>query len=233
MAVVRSLVSRALRRTRGTDLIELSVPETTHTVYARPGTSDLAAFEGVFGGAYAVHLRTEPRLIFDLGANVGYASIYLALRYPSARVLAVEPEASNAAVARRNAASFPQVEVVEGAVWPRPGRVELDDVGKGYWGMRVHASDDPGGVRAVTIQELLDRAAANWVDFVKIDIEGSELELFSEETEWLEAVGALMLELHDRFRPGCRDAVERAIARSGVRFSELHHGEDVLLIRED
>jgi FkbM family methyltransferase len=231
-ARVRSFTSRALRRAREDDLVSLDVPGTEQQVFARPGTSDMASFQGVFDGAYALELPTEPRLIFDLGANVGYASVYFALRWPGARVLAVEPEASSVALARRNVASFPQVEVVEGAVWPRPGRLQLEDVGKGYWGLRVRVSHEPGGVRAVTIQELLERAGAEWVDFVKIDIEGSELELFSEETDWLGAVGVLMLELHDRFRPGCRDAVDRAIARSGVRFSESRHGEDVIYVRE-
>jgi FkbM family methyltransferase len=217
---------------RGSSLIELSVPQTTHTVYARPETSDLASFEGVFGDAWAVDLPTEPRLVFDLGANVGYTSVYFALRWPGARVVAVEPVPSNVALLRRNVSAFPQIDVVEGGAWPRPGRLAVEDAGKGYWGMRVREARDSGRVRAVTIPELMERAGADWIDFVKIDIEGSELELFSDETEWLGAVGALMLELHDRYRPGCRDAVERAIARSGVAFRALYQGGDVVLIRD-
>jgi hypothetical protein len=98
--------------------------------------------------------------------------------------------------------------------------------------MRVQAAGKTGNVRAVTIAELLQRRSADWVDLAKIDIEGSERELFSENTGWLERVGALVLELHDRFRPGCRDALDDAIARSGVRFRELHKGEDVVLLRD-
>jgi FkbM family methyltransferase len=191
----------------------------------------MAAFEGVLGGAYAVDLPTAPQLIFDLGANVGYSSVYFALRWPGARVLAVEPEPSNVAMLRRNVAAFPQIDVIEAGVWPHPGWLALEDVGKGYWGMRVRATGDPAGVPAVTIPELMERAGTDWVDFVKIDIEGSEHELFSDETEWLCAVGALMLELHDRYRPGCRDAVERAIAGSGVSFRAQYQGGDVLFVR--
>lgn len=226
----RSFASRVLRR--GPGLVRLEVPGTDHAIFARPETSDLAAFEHVFGGAYALDLPRQPRLILDLGANVGYASVYFALRWTTARVLAVEPEPSNVAVLRRNAASLPRVEVVEAAVWPRPGRVVLEDVGKGFWGMRVRDAGDGRDVPAVTIPELLARADADWADLVKIDIEGSELDLFSEETDWIANVGALALELHDRFRPGCRDAVDQAIARSGVRFREFHHGEDVVFVRD-
>jgi FkbM family methyltransferase len=213
--------------------VRLAVPGTQHSVLARAEGSDLAAFHHVFGGAYELELPQEPRLIFDLGANVGYASVYFALRHPGARILAVEPVPANAALLRRNVASLPRVEVVEAAAWPRPGRLELADPGKGYWGMRVHAAGHGGAVRAVTVKELLEHATASRVDLVKIDIEGSELELFSENTDWVAGVGTLVLELHDRFRPGCREALDRALARSGVHFRELRRGEDVVFVRDE
>lgn len=230
MALGRAL--RSLVR-RDPKLIVLDVPGFEYSVSARPGTSDAAAFEQVFGGAYALDLPFEPRLILDLGANVGYASVDLALRYPKARVVAVEPEPSNAALLRRNVTALGRVEVVEAAVWPRTGTVALEDPGKGKWGMRVQAGGRAGVVRAVTIPELLADAGAERADLVKIDIEGSELDLFSEETGWLTQVGALVIELHDRFRPGCQDAVERTVAQSGVPFRKLRYGADVLYVRDD
>jgi len=228
-------LGRALRSLvrRDPKLIVLDVPGFEYSVSARPGTSDAAAFEQVFGGAYALDLPVEPRLILDLGANVGYASVDLALRYPTARVVAVEPEPSNAALLRRNVAALGRVVVVEAAVWPRTGTVALEDPGKGKWGMRVRAGGPAGVVRAVTIPELLVDAGAEWADLVKIDIEGSELDLFSAETGWLTQVGALVIELHDRFRPGCENAVERAIVQSGVPFRKLRYGADVLYVRDD
>jgi FkbM family methyltransferase len=218
---------------RRPELLALPVPGSEHRVFARTGTSDLAAFRHVFEGGYALELPIEPRVIFDLGANVGYTSVYFARRWPGARVLAVEPVPANAALLRRNVAAFSQVEVVERAIWPSSGWLGIDDVGKGYWGMRVRRGGRGRRVRAVTVSQLFTRAGADWADLVKIDIEGSELELFSEETEWLSHVGALVVELHDRFRPGCRDAVERAVARSGAAFHEMKYGADVLLVRED
>jgi FkbM family methyltransferase len=227
------MVARRRRRTLEQSLVELPVPGTAHVVWARSDTSDLAAFRHVFeGSAYDLKLPGKPRLIIDLGANVGYSAVYLALRHPTARVLAVEPEPSNAALLRRNVAALPAVEVVDGAVWPCQGRLRLEDPGKGQWGMRVQTAGETGNVRAVTVAELFERAGADWADLVKIDIEGSERELFSENTAWLERVGALVLELHDRFRPGCREALDAAIARSGVAFRELHKCEDVVFLRD-
>ena len=162
---------------------------------------------------------------------MGYTAVDLALRYPSARVLAVEPEPSNAALLRRNVASLALVEAIEGAVWPRSGRVTPVDVGKGKWGHRI-VEDPRGRVRAYTVPELLGWAGVDDADLVKVDIEGSELELFSENTEWLAGTRALAIELHDRFRPGCREALDGAIARSGAGFRESQVGESVVLVRD-
>jgi len=210
-------------------------------VYARPGTSDLAAFRQAFGDE-DVELRSdrEPRLILDLGANVGYSSVDFACRFPTARVIAVEPEPSNAAILRRNTAGLPTVDVVEAGVWPTAGELVVTDVGKGKWGARARATPETGAVeigggpiRAVTVQELLERAGEPFADLVSVDIEGAELELFSEHTEWVDCVGTIAIELHDRFRPGCREALEGALARARSSFRESQRGEKVVLVRED
>jgi FkbM family methyltransferase len=208
--------------------LKLTVPGSSYRVVARREGSDRASFEHVFGGAYELDVPVEPKLIVDLGANAGYASVFFALRYPSARVIAVEPVPENARLVRKNVSRLERVDVVEAAAWPRPARLALVDPGKGFWGMRV-SEDAAGEVAAVTIQDLLDRAGADRIDILKIDIEGAEAELFSENTAWLGRVGVLVLELHDRFVPGCRAALDGAIERSGVRFHELQRGEDVLL----
>jgi len=208
--------------------LKLTVPGSSYRVVARRQGSDRASFEHVFGGAYELDVPSEPKLIVDLGANAGYASVFFALRYPSARVIAVEPVPENAKLARRNVSRLGRVDVVEAAAWPRPARLRLVDPGKGFWGMRV-SEDASGEIAAVTIPDLLNRAGADRIDILKVDIEGAEAELFSENTAWLERVDLLVLELHERFVPGCRAALDAAIERSGVRFSELQRGSDVLL----
>jgi FkbM family methyltransferase len=219
-------LTRLLRRRER--LVELRVPGFDHTVWARPEGSDRASFEHVFDGAYDLDLSEEPRLIVDLGANAGYAAVFFALCYPTARILAVEPVPANAAILRRNAAPFERLDVVEAAAWPHPARLALVDPGKGYWGIRV-APDATGKVTAVTIPELLVRAGRDTIDLLKIDIEGAERQLFGQHTEWLTQVRVLVVELHDRFVPGCRAALAAAVRRSGVHFEEEQRGTDVIL----
>ena len=196
----------------------LYLPGVEHPIYARPGTSDLAAFNTIFGRRQqAVELGFLPRFIVDLGANVGYASVDLALRYPEAFIVAVEPEPSNVAVLRRNVEGL-RIDVVEAAVWPRTALLELEEAEIGHVGFRVHeAASQRGHVRTVTVPELMERFASTSIDLLKIDIEGSELELLSEEADWLERVRAISIEFHDSFRPGCRAVGEAALARAGFQ----------------
>jgi FkbM family methyltransferase len=204
----------------------LYLPGVDAPLYARPGTSDLMAFHAIFGRRqHAVDLGFVPRVVFDLGANVGYAAVDFALRYPGARVVAVEPERANVEMMRLNVAPYPQIDVVEAAVWPRPGTLVLEAAEVGEVGFRVREVDaSKDAVAAVTVPALMERAGVDAVDVVKIDIEGSEVELLTEEADWLGAVRAVVVEFHDWFRPGAEKAGEAALERADLAFYEDHGG---------
>ncbi len=202
------------RKKRGT--ITLRIPGVPHALHLRAGTSDLYMFEEVFlQGEYAIRQQLDPKLILDVGANVGLASVWFANRYPNAQVIAVEPDASNLAVLRRNVEPYPNVRVIEGAVWYESATVALDDQGDKS-GIRVRAGD--GGVRGMTVEQIAGTAA---IDILKLDVEGAEKELFEHDPTWLANVGVLMIELHDRFKPGCSKALYSALIHHD--FRELRH----------
>lgn len=205
-----------LRKRKKHGTITLHIPGVPHPLHLRAGTSDLYMFEEVFlQGEYAIRQQLDPKLILDVGANVGFASVWFANRYPDAQIIAVEPDASNIAVLRKNVEPYPNVRVVEGAVWYESATVALDDQGDKS-GIRVRAGD--GGVRAMTVEEIAGTAA---IDILKLDVEGAEKELFEHNPTWLANVGVLMIELHDRFKPGCSKALYSALIRHD--FRELRH----------
>jgi hypothetical protein len=62
----------------------------------RQGTSDSEVFKDIFVRRnYRLPVYTRPKLIIDGGAYVGYSSLYFSLKYPEAKIIAVEPEDSN------------------------------------------------------------------------------------------------------------------------------------------
>lgn len=208
------------------EVVVLDVPDIDTPLAARIGTSDLHALnEVLLAGDYDFDLpRLEPRLVIDGGANVGYASVLFATRWPRARVIAVEPESSNVAMLRRNVSHLPNVEVVPAALWPRSGWLRIANPQAAAWSVRVvEAAHGPGpAVRATTVSELLASCGASVIDLLKLDIEGAERELFAQGAdEWLARV--LIIELHDE-RPGTTETFHRAVERHGFRVLERRKG---------
>ena len=86
----------------------LTTKDAAFPLLCRPDTSDRTVFWQVFIDRQyaAVVPRIPPRFVLDCGANVGYTTAYFLNRFPSARVVAVEPDPGNAALLRRNVAPY-------------------------------------------------------------------------------------------------------------------------------
>jgi hypothetical protein len=62
----------------------------------RLGTSDINVFVHVFRwGEYAWEFAESPRVIVDAGAYTGLSTAYFAMRYPAAKIIAIEPDEAN------------------------------------------------------------------------------------------------------------------------------------------
>src|ERR1700674_2609294 len=88
--------------------VRISIPQSRSTIILRANTSDIQTFEQIFiSQTYELGIDIEPQLIVDGGANVGYASIYFANRYPAAQIIALEPEESNFELLKENTTPYP------------------------------------------------------------------------------------------------------------------------------
>jgi len=178
-------------------------------------TSDILVYGDILlRGEYGLDLPFSPKAIVDAGANVGMASIYFAHRYPEAKIIAIEAEASNFALLADNVRPYPAITPVHAALWNRDGQIGINEPdpaieASGNWAF-VTCEGTGVEVRAVTMATLMRETGISSFDLIKMDIEGSEIEVF-EDAEWLDGAGCVMVELHDRFRPGCTEAVERAM----------------------
>jgi FkbM family methyltransferase len=135
-------------------------------------------------------------LVVDLGANIGFTSVYLARRLAGARVVAVEPDPANAALLRRNLAQNGiDALVVEAAIGPRDGTARFRSNRESNLG--YVAEDGDLSVPMLSVPTLLERADATTGGFLlKLDIEGGEEQLFTGELGWLGDVELLLPEFH-------------------------------------
>lgn len=192
----------------------------------RTNTSDSKAYYQVFVEKQydASVLPAEASTIIDLGANIGLSALFFAERYPRARIICLEPDPDNFRQLSRNAAPHSdRIEIVNAAIWSKDTMLSLQTVDEnnedlGAWGARVSAGDNPG-IRAMSMETLLDFYNIDFADILKIDIEGAEVDLFERSINaWSRRVGLIFIETHDRFRPGGTETVKRALASQFVEL---------------
>jgi FkbM family methyltransferase len=182
-------------------------------VFLRLNTSDVCSYRDVLicqDKSYDPRIPSfSPHTIVDVGAHIGMASLLFARRYPMARIIAVEPEAENFATLVRNVSSYKNIVPVQAALWKEDGEVSLGKSTAHPKGAFAIAEDGDQRVRAVTMETLMREKELSTIDFLKVDIEGAEKEVFQNCT-WIENVRVMAIELHDRVRPDCWLTVQSA-----------------------
>jgi FkbM family methyltransferase len=136
-------------------------------------------------------------VIVDCGANIGMASVWYAQRFPHARILAIEPEPENFKILAVNTANYPNITPVQGAVSDRETRVSLANAGDAPWAWKVSEVGETGEIATFTIPGLLSTLPKYRLMIVKIDIEGSEVELFRSNLDWARQTPLIVFESHD------------------------------------
>ncbi|HLY40842.1 MAG TPA: FkbM family methyltransferase [Terracidiphilus sp.] len=199
--------------------LELKIPGHAHPFYARWPASDLHIVYTILTrkeyAPIATYLDKAGEIVFlDLGANIGAASRYFLETFPRSRVIAVEPDAGNIAMCHMNLDPYgDRVRVLQAAAWNRNTRLIFEE-GSNETGVEAGVQvreplpgDDPGtSVEAIDIPTLLSQARISTDTQValKIDIEGSEQEIFGASSlDWLDQVTCIAIELHDYSRKNC------------------------------
>jgi len=140
-------------------------------------------------------------LIIDAGANIGMAVLYFCKQYPSARVLAFEPDPTACAALKKNVqANKLNVTVHQAAVGGEAGEIDFfsDPAHEAGVSMSAHATGRL--TRRTTVQCVcLSRFITEPVDLLKLDVEGSETEVLVElaASGKLELVQRLIVEFHE------------------------------------
>lgn len=155
--------------------------------------------------------------VFDIGANVGYFTLYSARLVGSqGRVIAIEGDPAVAALLQKNAAlnALSNVTVIAGVAARANGTMRFGrGKASGWSGLHSEAPEEWIEVPAHTVDSLADQLRLDRLDFVKIDVEGAEEEVISGMAQTLRGFGpAILVELH----PGAESPLP-ALAAAGYQ----------------
>lgn len=163
--------------------------------------------------------------IVDLGANIGLASLYFADRYPSARIVAVEPFPENYEMLRSNLGGLirkGRAGTIRAAISNSSSEVKFALPEDGSFCEAQQSSDGEVSAPPINMDELIRQQNLEKIDLLKVDIEGGEVELFKGPCRWLERVRAIAIEFHGDSR--LRTGFDALMARYGLqlRSSNAH-----------
>src|ERR1700722_3160905 len=217
--------------------VRVGVPGIAHPVHLRLRTTDVALCQEILlRGQYDWAFSETPKVIVDVGANIGMAAIFYANKSPESKIIAIEPEPSNYQMLKKNTVLYPNITAIHAALWQEDAQLDIFNPGTGNTTFRTQAADKSRSsegrpmVRGIRFDTLMKDLGIGYVDLLKVDIEGSEKEVFEHSRGWMDEVGRLAVEIHDWIQSGCGDSVRTAAKGFGFTCQK---GETTYFVRKE
>jgi FkbM family methyltransferase len=172
---------------------------------------------------YHFKSATSRPFIIDCGANIGLSIIYFKRLYPDSTIIAFEPDPAIFAVLQQNInrTNLTDVSLINAALWS--SETTLTFFQEGADGGFV--SDKTGNISVKA--ELLSKYITAEVDFLKMDIEGAEINVVKEITLHLKRVKNLFIEYHSYAgKKQELDDLLKILSDSGFRYF-LHNVSNI------
>lgn len=165
---------------------------------------------------YEFKNRTASPRIIDCGANIGLSVIYFKKKYPNATIIAFEPDQEIFKVLTQNVNSgnLKDIQLIDQALSSSSGEAFFQPNGSD--GGRID-TEDTHRTKINTTQ--LSNYLHDRVDFLKIDIEGSETEVLEESFALLKNVDNLFVEYHSfKNKEQSLERILKILLESGFRY---------------
>lgn len=210
----------------------ITLPNFKHPISLRPMSSDLMTFYDIFlDHQYNVSVK-NPKVIIDCGANIGLFTVLMKNKYPESKIIAIEPDGENFVELKKNGSQYSDVFFENYGIWNTDTKLKVSDkYNRGKWGVVVEENLVNGNVDSISITTLVKKYNIDIIDILKIDIESSEKQLFSNNYEtWLPKVKKIVIELHDGHEEDCSRTFFEAIHKTIPRY-KLHttQGENLII----
>lgn len=174
--------------------------------------------------------------IIDAGSNIGLTSFFFMQYFQKAKIIVVEPDSENFQILSYNLKEKINFEIIKiyGAVWSSNCQIKVvnDFRDKSDWSFRVEESNDSDAIQAYTINDLAEKNNFDFIDILKIDVEGAEKQIFTSETSdlaFLSKTRCIAIEIHDEFN--CRVQIYSILDKYGFTF--INEGELVIGINKN
>lgn len=178
----------------------------------RPFTTDLKLVKRLLvnNGEYDFLYQPEfnrikdSKIIIDAGANIGIFSRIIREICKDALIIAIEPEEQNFKLMKKNL-NGKQYICKKNGLWNKKSKLIVESSEAGEWGFTVkETKKDKYDILGISIVDIMKEKNINYIDVLKMDIEGSEYEVFDDSCDdWLDKVKIIIMEIHDKRKKWC------------------------------
>ena len=168
-------------------------------IHYREGTSDEWVIDEVFKDqVYAIDLPEPPKIIVDIGANIGVSAIYFAKKYPDAKIYAFEPQSENYHLMLLNVIHYPNIIPSRYAIYDERGTFKLFAAAESHkHGYSLLGRDSPHEpVECIPLPDWMAENKIDRIGLLKIDCEGVENKIFQSLGPALDKIHAVVGEIH-------------------------------------
>lgn len=186
--------------------------------HVRPRSRDIEVATEVFFNEYQalqlahnqIKFKTKP-IVVDAGAYIGFSVVEIARLLPNATIVAIEPHAGNFSLLRKNTKHLDNVLLLNAALAGSAERqTTLKNRGTGHWGYTIvetpadtSLAPEEHAVQTVSLESVTSMIDGASIDFLKLDIEGGELDVLKSSARLISSIPFIFIETHDRIQPGC------------------------------
>ena len=142
-----------------------------------------------------------PKTIIDIGANIGAASLFFSRNYPESEIFSFEPTETTFHLLRQNMINFntKNVTIFQKGVFKENTR------------LKIHINSRTPGVNSIfknsrhdnyehadfiNLNDFFEENKIKNIDILKIDTEGSELDILGSLKNWTKKISVIYLEYH-------------------------------------
>lgn len=133
-------------------------------------------------------------VIIDAGSCIGMSIMYFKHVYPGARIIGFEPDKEIFEILQNNIKknNLSNIELINSALSSNEGELIFYPDGTDGGSLTFKNNKEPTKVKAVKLSKYINEP----VDFLKMNIEGAELEVLTEISEKLHYISEMVIEYH-------------------------------------
>jgi FkbM family methyltransferase len=146
--------------------------------------------------SYLFESNSNEKIIIDCGSNIGLSCLYFKKLYPESKIYAFEadPLIFKYLVENINGNKIFDIQLQNHAVWINDNGIQFFQDGADGGSIYGEPNKNKINIPTVRLRDILRRF--NFIDMVKIDIEGAELEILNDCKNYISNVQNIFIEYH-------------------------------------